>query len=403
MTKNSQLFLGGSMHRLLMTSALVLGAASGAYAGGIDRSGQPIDIIFKDGNYAELSFARTNPNVSGNDIAQAPPGFPIPYSSGQSYNDVADSFDMFRFGLKYQINEKFSVAFTGGEDYGVDIQYPESSGSILTGDASLLGGTTAIADSYTLSLIGRYHLNDNLSFHGGVRRQTSDGQIALGGLAYGRLNGYGVELDSDSAWGYLVGAAYEKPEIALRVALTYYSKITHKFGTTETLRGASLGPSEDTETDIPQAINLDFQTGIAEDTLLFAQVRWVDHSQFTVNPSAFQSITPEGTQLVSLDDSTTYTIGVGRRFTDEFSASIAYIYDDVYGDDLVSPLAPTHGSQALRIGASYMFNDNVELSAGLRYTWLGDALAETGTPDVARADFSDNEAISFGMKVGFYF
>ena len=35
--------------------------------------------------------------------------------------------------------------------------------------------------------------------------------------------------------------------------------------------------------------------------------------------------------------------------------------------------------------------------------WLGDAFAETGTPDTARADFQDNTALSVGFKIGFNF
>ncbi|MEV8466699.1 outer membrane protein transport protein [Fluviibacterium sp. DFM31] len=381
------------MTKSLTLATAIVGLAGAAQAGGIDRSGQPMDLLFKDGNYLEFTAVRTIPDVSGTDIAQSPPGFPIPYDSGVSYNDVADAFNDLRFGIKYDFNEKFSLAFMGGEDYGVDILYPEETGS-------LLGGTLADANSYALALVGRYHVNENFSLHAGVRRQTADGKIGLGGLAYGRVSGYEVNLSQDSAWGYIVGGAYERPEIGLRVALTYNSKITHSFKTTETLNGASLGNSKNTDVDIPQSVNLDFQTGVAEDTLVFGQIRWVDHSQFTVDPEFFTALT--GTGLVKVDNSTTYTLGVGHRFTDQISASIAYIYDDVYGDDLVSPLAPTHGSQALRLGATYRVNQ-VEFAAGLRYTWLGDAFAETGTPDVARADFSGNSAVSVGLRVGYFF
>jgi hypothetical protein len=54
------------------------------------------------------------------------------------------------------------------------------------------------------------------------------------------------------------------------------------------------------------------------------------------------------------------------------------------------------------LGASYRTGP-VELSGGVRYTWLGDAKPETGTPDVARANFSDNDAVSVGLKLGYYF
>ncbi|WP_138464943.1 OmpP1/FadL family transporter [Poseidonocella sp. HB161398] len=368
-----------------------LGLAGGAQAGGIDRSGQDIALIFEEGNYAEIGFARTWTDVGGDDLRQAPGAPFFGYDSGQGYGDVAGDFDLLRFGLKYDVNDKLSVIFLGGEDYGVDVSYPEAAGSMF-------GGTYAKADSYTLSLVGRYHIDSNFSLHGGLRYQRADGSIGLSGLAYGKVAGYEVDLDSDEAWGYLIGGAYERKDIALRVALTYFSEIAHDFATTETLNGASLGASEKTRVKTPRAVNLDLQTGVAPDWLVFGQIRWVDHSQFTVEPEVFTALTNTG--LVNLDDSVTYTLGVGHRFSDSFSGSLAYIYDQVDGDSLVSPLAPTHGSQALRVGAKYTIGQ-VDLSAGLRYTWLGDAEAQTA--EIARADFSGNEAVSVGVKVGYRF
>ena len=47
--------------------------------------------------------------------------------------------------------------------------------------------------------------------------------------------------------------------------------------------------------------------------------------------------------------------------------------------------------------------DSVVISGGVRYTWLGDARPETGTPDEPRATFTDNTALALGMSVGFRF
>lgn len=47
-------------YAVLSASALAMAATSG-HAGGIDRSGQSIDAIFKPGTYAELSFGSATP------------------------------------------------------------------------------------------------------------------------------------------------------------------------------------------------------------------------------------------------------------------------------------------------------------------------------------------------------
>lgn len=380
------------MKRILTATAVTICSTGVVFAGGIDRSGQPIDILFKDGNYGEVSVVHTTPEVGGSDLPQSPPGFPFSYDSGQSYKNATDDFTSYGFGIKYDVNDRLTLALTGAEDFGSDIEYEDEPGS-------LLGGTLALADTYTLRLLARYSFTENWSVHGGIRRSVASGNIKLGGLAYGQVNGYEVELDDDVGYGYLVGAAYEIPDIALRIAVTYNSKIRHDFKSTETLNGTSLGSSDATNVDTPQAVNVDFQTGIAENTLLFGGIRWAEWSEFRIAPENFEALT--GTGLVSLEDTTTYTLGVGRRFTEKFAASASVIYENA-GDDLVSPLAPTNGLIAVALGASYLVN-NVEISGGVRYAWLGDAKPETGTPDVARADFTDNTAVSIGLKLGYYF
>ena len=45
----------------------------------------------------------------------------------------------------------------------------------------------------------------------------------------------------------------------------------------------------------------------------------------------------------------------------------------------------------------------VRVSGGANYTWLGDADPTTGPPYVRRARFTDNSALSFGLRVGYEF
>ena len=246
---------------------------------------------------------------------------------------------------KTDINEKLSFAVIYDEPWGVDVDYPASGGSFL------LNGTQAEANSRAITSLLRYKLNDRFSVHGGLRYQEVDGDITLAGGAYSSLSGYNVKVNRDGAFGWVAGVAYEIPDIALRFALTYQSEITHNFDLTESmpaaLGGATLNTT--TETKTPQSVNLDFQTGIAQDTLLFGGIRWVEHSKTDLNVLAAIG----GRDLIDLDDSISYTIGVGRKFNENWSGSLAYVYEDVDGDNLVSPLAPYHGLQAIRLGVQY--------------------------------------------------
>jgi long-chain fatty acid transport protein len=361
------------MKRFLMATVAVVAGTTGALAGGIDRSGQGLGALFEKGRYMELSFGLASPTVEGRDVAAQPTG------------DVAGTYSQLGFSYKYDINEKLSMALNIDQPFGADISYALTS--------PVLGGTLAKADTYAVTGILRYKFNDAFSVHGGLRMQHAEGNIRLQGAAYGGLSGYTVQLDGDWAPGYLVGVAFEKPEIALRVALTYNSAIKHEMNTTQTLVPPATGTS--TEVETPQSVNLDFQTGVAKDTLVFGQVRWADWSSFLIDPANFP-----GNGLVELEDTVTYTLGIARRFNEKWAGSFSLNYEGKGSDDLVSPLAPTNGRMGATIGAIYTM-DNMKITAGINYTKVGDARAATA--GAARASMTGNSVVGIGVKVGWSF
>ncbi len=375
------------MTKFLLTASAVALSATGAIAGGIDRSGQGIGILFEKGRVAELSFGYVSPDLGGNDVAAF---------GGGSTGDVAENYTQLAFSYKYDINEKLSFAAILDQPFGADVLYAPTSAA--------LGNTRVDASSYALTGIFRYKFDENFSVHGGLRAQQAEAGIDLRGLAYGGLNGYSVALSSDWGLGYLVGVAYERPDIALRVALTYNSKIEHEFATVETgLVGPAAalnGVVTETSVDLPQSVNLDFQTGVAKDTLVFGQIRWVDWSGLTLGPDGFSALT-SGASLIDIKDTTTFTLGVGRRFNENWSGSVSFQYEN-RNDVLVSPLGPSNGRKGITLAAVYT-QDNIKITTGINYTVLGDVAAETGTPDVARANFNDSKSVGIGVRVAYTF
>ncbi|MEM6634860.1 MAG: outer membrane protein transport protein [Pseudomonadota bacterium] len=369
-----------------LTGALM---ASSAVAGGLDRTGQPIGVIFQDGNYLEFSASRTAPDLTGTDLI-----------TSADIDNAGNGFNSVGGAIKYDLAPNFSLSVIAEEPFGSDIEY---NGSPFT---SALGGTSAFADTFSLTAIGRYKFNDNFSVHAGLRQQTIEGNITLSGLAYGGLSGYNVDLGADSAFGYVIGAAYEMPEIALRVAVTYNSAVDHELQTAETVFGTPVAPTSVTEISSPESINVDFQTGIAEGTLLFGNVRYVKWSDLIISPAFFDgAVDPgeSGSSISQLDDSTGVTLGIARQLTQNFSGSVALGWESEGADSLVSPLSPVNGQTSIALGGRYDVGNGVNISGGVRYTMLGDALPETGTPDTARADFSDNDAVTVGFRVGVSF
>jgi hypothetical protein len=56
------------MKRLLLTTTCLLGAPM-AYAGGLEKSGQPVTLLFEKGDQIRLDFGYVMPDVVGVDSA----------------------------------------------------------------------------------------------------------------------------------------------------------------------------------------------------------------------------------------------------------------------------------------------------------------------------------------------
>ncbi|RYH03415.1 hypothetical protein EU805_06760 [Salipiger sp. IMCC34102] len=206
---------------------------------------------------------------------------------------------------------------------------------------------------------------------------------------------YRANTESDRRTSYIIGAAYERPEIALRVALTYESGYTHEFESFETIPALAAFPvTSVTEIEMPDVLTLDFQTGVAPGTLVFGSIRHATWSDWQVAPAGYLALT--GGPVTGIDDDvTTYRIGVGRAFTDQLSGFARFTYEDGNGTEL-SRLAPTDGSRAFGIGGSYT-RGAVKFTGGLEYIDFGDGNDASGTV------FADNDAVGLGLSVGYSF
>ncbi len=60
-----------------------------------------------------------------------------------------------------------------------------------------------------------------------------------------------MTTDTDYQWGYVAGVACERPDIALRVALTCNSEITHELNANESLAPGPTAFETTFETVIP--------------------------------------------------------------------------------------------------------------------------------------------------------
>jgi long-subunit fatty acid transport protein len=362
------------MKRILSTAVALAATATGVHAGGVERSTQSVAILFEQGRYAELNFGTFSPDVAGG---------VGPFRSG----DMSSTYTSWSLGYKMDIGENMDFALVIDQPIGADVSYP-------AGALYPLAGTTADLSSTAVTGLLRYKFDNNVSVIGGLRAQWSKGVVNIIAPAIGLPN-YGLETSRELDFGYVIGIAWEKPEIAARVALTYNSAITHDLASTET----GLAPIPLTgvfETEVPQSVNLEFQTGIAKDTLLFGSIRWVEWSAFNISPPVYSSPLAVNDALVDYaSDRITYNLGVGRRFNETWSAAVTMGYEAGDGE-VTGNLGPTDGFASVGLAATYT-RDNVKITGGIRYVDIGDATTSIG------ANFQNNHGLGVGIRVGYTF
>jgi long-chain fatty acid transport protein len=381
---------------VLSTALLLTALPLTTFAAALDRSGQSIAAFLQPGNYAEAGISILDPTVKGIGIDKQPVG------------DMADDYYFPSAAIKIQATDKISLGLLYDQPFGGNATY--SADNYLFGDGEQATNLEVRTNNLT-GLIG-YQPNENWNFYAGPVWQTVEADIELRGAAYGgkaKLGTYNIQVEQEPAFGWLAGLAYQIPEIALKTSLTYRSEVRHKAASHENTAlpvpiFRELHSTVDATT--PQSVNLDFQTGIAADTLAFANVRWVHWSQFVVKPTLMGNISsvpaPHTRQnlIDYTDDQWSANVGVGRKFNAQWAGNLSIGYDSGAGNPITT-LGPTEGYWSVGVGGQYSPAKHYFIQGGVKYFWLGDATAQTAGNNVG--EFSGNHAVGYGMKIGYRF
>ncbi|WP_312159352.1 outer membrane protein transport protein [Acinetobacter sp.] len=389
------------IHSAILISLL---PSTSVFAAGLDRSGQSISAFLQPGNYAEAGISVLDPEVKGKD------------KSGNNVGDMGDDYYFPAAAIKVQATDKISLGLLYDQPYGADATYQVDGSNFSNG----VEGTSVEVKTNNLTALIGYQPNENWNFYAGPVWQTVEADIKLRGAAYSLLSGYNIKVEQEQAYGWLAGFAYQIPEIALKASVTYRSEIKHEAKSHETSILPMIAQSPNYATILtpqqkyvfsqlgeinstlnattPQSVNVDLQTGIAPNTLAFANLRWVHWDQFAVSPALLKIM---GQDLINYsDDQYSVTTGLSHKFNSKWAGTAAVGYDSGAGNP-VTTLGPTEGYWSVGLGGQYSPAENYFIQAGVKYFWLGDAQAQTG--GAVKADFEDNHAIGYGMKIGYRF
>ncbi|MET0749394.1 MAG: OmpP1/FadL family transporter [Rhizobium sp.] len=350
------------IHRAVAKAALALLACcsvgNAALAGGIERGGYDIDLLFDQSRYAfEGGVTYVMP---GRRLTDARDVNPRDGNLNSRPSSVGDGQD---FGIPYI---GFKIGITDNVDCLAD--YSEPFGAHSNPGANWAGANYDVEEKIYSH---NYGLTCSYKFDAGP------GQLRLiGGGFYQEVGGFKQELVaplpaplssaysgmgrldmSDHGWGWRSGVAYEIPEYAMRASLVYNSQVKYDdLSGTVDLTGvpkflfpgnASVGavtPVYGDTATAPDSLELKLQTGIAPDWLAFGSVKWTNWSSLqsvAFCPKSTRGVVAcksgSAAELSSLDllykDGWTLSGGIGHKFNDQWSGAVSLTWDQGTSQD----------------------------------------------------------------------
>ena len=365
--------------------------ASPAFSGGWEASRLDTSFMYQEGSYAEVGTSSISYDIKA--TTQATAGTTHKMAKDQTRTSL---------GFKMEYGD-FDVGLTNYKSGAIQLDgmataAHKSGATCPTAGAGILQCSlvpSGDVDMNSLALLGRYKLNENISFLGGINRyEVSNGIVQT-------LSGYYEGVSGDEMVP-MAGAAYENKEIALRVELLVQLETDMSLtAKTSAAKGLATTAASNSKLVVPQSMTLNFQSGVAEDTLMFGSIHKVDWDTAQITIPANNSAKAINTAFASR---TAYSVGIGRKINDSISVLGSYSTEDGGGATSADPFTLTDGSQTLGLGVRYT-RDNMTVSGGYSYTKVGDVkVTSAAAPGVnLTADYKNNEVSGIGLKIGFSF
>ena len=360
-------------------------SASNVAAGGFEASRLDTKFMYEEGNFAEVSHVSLDYDVTA-DVNRAALANIIERSVKSNQSRTTTS-------VKTNI---------GGLDIGLS-HY--NSGSIqLSGNAANYatngtrdGGSVPESDVKmdTLTLMGKASLTDELDILFGINRNTLKNSSVTTALGTYTIKGA-------SKTSPLVGFAYSKPKIALRIELLMQpsSTLTANTGYAASAVGAAYADVSSFNADVvrPNTVTLNFQTGIAKDTLAYGFIHSTDWGSAQIDA---QTGTAESSITSQFWDTTTYSFGIARKMSENLALTGSFTKETGGTSSTSSSFTVNNGYNAISLGARYK-KDKMTISGSYNYLSLGD-FDVINAASTNMASYRNNSVSALALKVGIEF
>ncbi|KZK99224.1 outer membrane protein transport protein [Pseudovibrio sp. Ad26] len=411
--------------RVLKTLAqtTVLGCAvsmipAAAFAGGWSTEGiADYDLLFADGKFVfetQATYADRNVDFKNAETTQTSGLGSSTDSANSSADDIAPNIAVFSGAVKVELLDNLDLYARLNQPYLIR----EQPGFDWNGRFAI-GETNADALGFDAMLSYKHEVSEGnfVRVFGGLRSVTVDyeqlSKTDASALGFGELDTE-INVDSEREYGFRIGAAFEKPEIALRALVAYESAIDVELDGALSIQNLGSHNSVAKAT-LPQSIEAKIQTGIAPKWLATVGVKWTDWSvlnELAVDVDAPGGALPLGAvphkvvRHLGYSDGWIVEAGVGHQLTEKLSLGSSVTWDKGIG-------GPYSDTYSLSLGGSYDLAENVKFTLGGRaiYKTSGEGVYEidksaaaTGDSSV-RTDYeydsSWNFAVSSKLRVAF--
>lgn len=371
-----------SLIRSIALSALIAPLGVGAaHAGGLEANGYNWDLLFDPATYVGKGTV-TRVIIDHDITSLAAPGLgTVATSSNRTY---------YNFAVKADLIENASCLVSAQNPWGsgTDRSLPYAAATAQSVRERIWSNDLGLTCAYGFD-VGP----GSLSLIGGISAQSLNYEALVPVLLPGPTLGTApVELDGNG-FGWRIGAAYEVPEIALRVSAIYNAAIDYDLSGT-----FAAGLPATASVTTPQTLEVKAQSGIAPGWLVLGGVKWVDWS--AVHALSVTTPGPTLTTVLNYEDGWTVSAGVGHQLTEDLTVLAGLIWDKgTSRQNGAGVLA--NGTQADRwganLGAAYKPSDNFELSGGVSYS-----IIEAGTNALGESwDKGSVLAFSLSAKASF--
>jgi long-chain fatty acid transport protein len=404
---------------LLGAGCFSLGLIGSVHAGGLERGGYDIDLLFDPARFAteaEATYVMPERKLK-NAVDTDPTDGDVTFLGSTAKE--SESYWVPRIGVKAEVVKGVDCMFDYSQPWGAHTNPGLWAGAQSNMETDIKSDNYAGTCSYKMDA-GK----GQLRFIGGVFYQKVYGfKESLVSPLVPDFGGTGRVDLSTTGWGWRAGIAYEIPEIALRASLVYNSKVKldNIEGTLDlTSVGQGLIPIYGSTQYMPDVVELKLQSGIAPGWLAFGSLKWVNWSTLQIVPICTQAskgladcnsgVTNPAVRPTSLDlmyrDGWTVTGGIGHKFNEQWSGAAQLSWD--------RGTSHGYGSQTdtwtLGGGVAYTPTANIEVRLAGAFGVLTSGHSGTLTDEngyVAGTDVSYDfgndlvTAVSGGIKIKF--